>query len=103
MPIDPGIFRAYDVRGKVGTSITPEVAEALGRAFGTYVAEHEGGTEIAVGRDNRASGEQILFDGIPGAPIHDGGRLPRAIGRRDLMRRWEAAGRQALIVERPRP
>ena len=35
--------------------------------------------------------------------LHDGGRVPRAIGRRDLMRRWEAAGRQALIVERPRP
>jgi len=59
MTIDPGIFRAYDIRGKVGTSITPEVAAALGRAFGTYVAEHEGGTEIAVGRDNRASGPEL--------------------------------------------
>src|SRR3990170_559132 len=59
MAIDPGIFRAYDVRGKVGTSITPEVAELLGRAFGTYVIEHEGGAEIAVGRDNRASGPEL--------------------------------------------
>src|SRR3990172_1729558 len=59
MAIDPGIFRAYDIRGKVGTSITPEVAGALGRAFGTYMAEHEGGTESAVGRDNRSSGEEL--------------------------------------------
>jgi len=35
--------------------------------------------------------------------VHDGGRMPRELGRRDLLRRWEAAGRQALIVERPRP
>ena len=53
MTIDSSIFRAYDVRGKVGPQITAEVAELLGWAFGTYVAEHEGGSDIAVGRDNR--------------------------------------------------
>ncbi|MCH7811712.1 MAG: phosphomannomutase/phosphoglucomutase [Chloroflexi bacterium] len=58
MTIDPGIFRAYDVRGKVGPSITTEVAEALGRAFGTYIADGPG-AEIAVGRDNRSSGEEL--------------------------------------------
>ncbi len=35
--------------------------------------------------------------------VHDGGRTARTIGRRDLLRRWEAAGRQALIVERSLP
>jgi ABC-type bacteriocin/lantibiotic exporter with double-glycine peptidase domain len=35
--------------------------------------------------------------------VHDGSPRPRAIGRRDLLRRWEAAGRQALIVERRVP
>jgi phosphomannomutase/phosphoglucomutase len=58
MAIDPGIFRAYDIRGKAGTSITPEVAEALGLAFGTYIAKGEG-AEVAVGRDNRSSGEEL--------------------------------------------
>jgi phosphomannomutase len=58
MAIDPGIFRAYDIRGKVGPSINGEVAEALGRAFGTYVATG-GETEVAVGRDNRSSGEEL--------------------------------------------
>ncbi len=59
MTIDSTIFRAYDVRGKVGPQITTEVAEALGRAFGTYVAEHEGGSDVVVGRDNRASGPEL--------------------------------------------
>ena len=76
MTIDPSIFRAYDIRGKVGTSITVEVAEALGRAFGTYIAEHEGGAEIAVGRDNRASGEELkraLMRGVvsTGCAVYD--------------------------------
>jgi phosphomannomutase/phosphoglucomutase len=76
MPIDPGIFRAYDIRGKVPGSINVEMAELLGRAFGTYIAEHEGGTEIAVGRDNRASGEELkaaLMRGISstGCKVYD--------------------------------
>jgi len=58
MTIDPGIFRAYDIRGKVGPSITVELAELLGKAFGTYIAA-SGTTEIAVGRDNRASGDEL--------------------------------------------
>jgi phosphomannomutase/phosphoglucomutase len=78
MTIDPGIFRAYDVRGKVGPQITPEVAELLGKGFGTYIAEHEGGHDIAVGRDNRASGEELkgaLMRGLlsTGATIYDVG------------------------------
>ena len=58
MPVDPGIFRAYDIRGKVGPQITPEVAETIGRAFGTYVGE-SGGAEIAVGMDNRLTSESL--------------------------------------------
>ncbi len=76
MTIDPGVFRAYDVRGKVGPQITVELAELLGKAFGTYVAEHEGGQDIAVGRDNRASGEDLkgaLMSGLlsTGATVYD--------------------------------
>jgi phosphomannomutase/phosphoglucomutase len=76
--VDPGIFRAYDVRGKAGTQLTPEFAELLGRGFGTYVQEHEGGRDIAVGRDNRASGEELkaaLIRGLvsTGASIYDVG------------------------------
>ncbi len=75
MTIDPGIFRAYDIRGKVGAGITPEAAGAIGRAFGTYVAR-DGATEVAVGRDNRASGEELkqsLIDGLvsTGCTVYD--------------------------------
>jgi len=59
MAIDPGVFRAYDIRGKYPAGINAELAGLLGRAFGSYVAEHEGGAEIAVGRDNRASGPEL--------------------------------------------
>ena len=59
MPIDASIFRAYDIRGKVGPSITSEFAELLGKAFGAYVAEHEDGRDVAVGQDVRLSGEEL--------------------------------------------
>jgi len=75
MAFDPAIFRAYDIRGKAGVSLTTELAGALGRAFGTYVAR-DGRTEIAVGRDNRASGEELkaaLIEGLvsTGATVYD--------------------------------
>jgi phosphomannomutase len=57
--IDPDIFRAYDIRGKVGPAITSDVAEQLGRAFGTYIAKLSGRNEVAVGRDNRLTGEEL--------------------------------------------
>jgi len=58
MAIDLSIFRAYDIRGKVPGQINVEVAEALGLAFGTYIAGAEG-AQVAVGRDNRASSEEL--------------------------------------------
>jgi phosphomannomutase/phosphoglucomutase len=76
MAIDPGVFRAYDIRGKYPAGINAELAELLGKAFGTYIAEHEGGAEIAVGRDNRASGPELqsaLIRGLmsTGAKVYD--------------------------------
>jgi len=50
--LNPYIFRAYDVRGKVGQDITPEVFEAVGRAFGTLL-RRRGGRTAALGMDNR--------------------------------------------------
>ena len=52
--INPFIFRAYDVRGKVGIDITPEVFEQVGRAYGTLVRAR-GGRAVALGMDNRAT------------------------------------------------
>ena len=52
--LNPYIFRAYDVRGKVGTDITPPVFELVGRAYGTLV-KRRGGRTVALGMDNRLS------------------------------------------------
>jgi len=56
--INPFIFRAYDVRGKVGIDITPEVFAEVGRAFGTLV-RRRGGHVIALGMDNRTTSPSL--------------------------------------------
>ncbi|HBO81014.1 MAG TPA: phosphomannomutase/phosphoglucomutase, partial [Cupriavidus sp.] len=39
MQIDPSIFKAYDIRGIVGKTLTPEVARFIGLSFGSTAAE----------------------------------------------------------------
>ncbi|HSV78419.1 MAG TPA: phosphomannomutase/phosphoglucomutase [Ramlibacter sp.] len=58
MQLSPTIFKAYDVRGIVPSTLTEDVAEALGRAFGT-IARGEGEQTVAVGRDGRLSGPAL--------------------------------------------
>ena len=55
MQITASNFKAYDIRGVVGTTIDEAFAEHLGRAFGTE-ARHAGERAVAVGRDGRLSG-----------------------------------------------
>ncbi len=66
MQVNPSIFKAYDIRGVVPSTLTEEVAYHLGHAFGTHAAAH-GETEVAVGRDGRLSGpalSQALIRGL---------------------------------------
>ncbi len=57
MNVPKSIFRQYDVRGIVGTELTPELARGLGRAFASAAWERLGRAPVvAVGRDNRPSG-----------------------------------------------
>jgi phosphomannomutase len=58
MQLSPSIFKAYDIRGIVPSTLTEEVAQALGRAFGK-VAQAEGEKVVAVGRDGRLSGPSL--------------------------------------------
>ena len=58
MQINPEIFRSYDIRGIVGQDIDGEVAEKLGRSFGSYVQELDENTVI-VGNDNRESSDML--------------------------------------------
>lgn len=50
------IFKAYDVRGKVGSELTVEIAEEIGKAFADWVPQ-EG--PIAIGRDMRVDSAQL--------------------------------------------
>ncbi len=58
MQIASSIFKAYDIRGVVPSTVTEAVAEAIGKAFGT-IAKSEGETSVAVGRDGRLSGPTL--------------------------------------------
>ena len=58
MQFSPSIFKAYDVRGVVPSTLDEQVAEALGYAFGT-IAQKEGEKTVAVGRDGRLSGPML--------------------------------------------
>jgi len=53
------IFREYDVRGIADRDLTDELAEHLGRAFGTRVRE-SGGRRVAVGEDVRESSPRLV-------------------------------------------
>lgn len=63
--VDPSIFRAYDIRGVVGDTLTTGVARMIGRAIGSE-ARDRGLTEIVVGRDGRLSGPDLAFALING-------------------------------------
>ena len=72
MQLAASIFKAYDIRGVVPATIDEEVAQALGRAFGT-AARAAGEAAVAVGRDGRLSGPRLSAmcftrwrDSIPG-------------------------------------
>ena len=58
MQVAASIFKAYDIRGIVPSTVDEAVAEGLGKAFGT-LALREGQKSVAVGRDGRLSGPAI--------------------------------------------
>lgn len=59
MQFNDSIFKAYDIRGVVPTTLNTDVAEALGRSFGTH-AISSGESVVAVGRDGRLSGPSLV-------------------------------------------
>ena len=76
----PEIFKAYDIRGIVGKTLTAEAVRAIGHALGSEaVARNQ--KAIAVGRDGRLSGPALagaLADGIraAGVDVIDVGCVP---------------------------
>ena len=82
MKVPSVIFREYDIRGTVGDQLTPELAQAVGRGFATAVRRRLGrAPRLALGRDNRPSGEALaggIARGIAasGATALDVGAVP---------------------------
>ena len=58
MQVTATIFKAYDSRGTYPRTLTEDLAEGLGRAFGT-LAKQENIQTVAVGRDGRLSGPSL--------------------------------------------
>jgi len=59
MTLSRAIFREYDIRGITGRDLTPDVADAIGRAYAALLRERNIAGTIAVGRDNRPSGDAL--------------------------------------------
>ena len=73
--VAPEIFKAYDIRGIVGRSLTSAAVELIGRALATEIRA-QGGSATAIGRDGRLSGpelSQALVRGLlsGGVDVHD--------------------------------
>lgn len=81
--INDVIFRAYDIRGVVGDTLTVEAVYAIGRALGT-LAERKGQKKICVGRDGRVSSPELsaaLKKGLmeTGREVIDIGMVPTPV------------------------
>jgi len=69
--LNPHIFRAYDVRGRVGADINADVFRQVGRAYATLI-RRRGGRRIAIGQDNRLSSAELkaaFVDGVRAAGV----------------------------------
>ena len=69
--LPPEIFKAYDIRGIVGTTLTPEIVAKIGHALGSEARSREQAA-VVVGYDGRLSGPALaaaLANGIQRAGI----------------------------------
>jgi phosphomannomutase/phosphoglucomutase len=58
MQLPSEIFKAYDIRGVIGKTLTAPVVQAIGQALGTLALER-GRDTLVVGRDGRLSGPEL--------------------------------------------
>jgi len=64
--LDPTLFKAYDIRGVVGKTLTEDACRHIGRAFAT-LARRGGETAVYISRDGRLSGPALaaaLVEGL---------------------------------------
>jgi phosphomannomutase/phosphoglucomutase len=58
LPLSPTIFKAYDIRGVIGSTLDAGVAARIGQAFGRAVLAR-GERSVVIGRDGRLSGPEL--------------------------------------------
>ncbi|MDD4286726.1 MAG: phosphomannomutase/phosphoglucomutase [Candidatus Peribacteraceae bacterium] len=107
--LDPHIFRAYDIRGKVPAQMNEEVYRLIGRGFGSIVRElykikHP---KLVVGRDMRlhsASLEKALIEGLvsTGCEILDIGMTPSPVNYFVICDRKLDGGLQVTASHNPK-
>ena len=71
MTLPKEIFKAYDIRGVVGKTLTPAIVESIGRAIGSQARQRDL-KSIVIGRDGRLSGPDLaaaLAAGIRSAGV----------------------------------
>src|SRR5215210_7352395 len=81
MTLSRTIFREYDIRGVAGKDLTEEAATLVAGAYAAFLAEKGVKGTLAVGRDNRPSGEMLhaaLVKGLlaSGVDVVDVGIVP---------------------------
>ncbi len=72
MLLPPDIFKAYDIRGIVGKTLTPPIVRAIGQALGSLAIER-GRDTIITARDGRLSGPELcsaVGDGVQASGSH---------------------------------
>jgi phosphomannomutase / phosphoglucomutase len=79
MLLPSDIFKAYDIRGVVGKTLTPPIVRAIGQALGS-LAQERGRDTIIIARDGRNSGPELshaVGDGVraSGANVIDIGMV----------------------------
>ena len=57
--LSPSIFKAYDIRGIIDSTLDADIAHLIGMAFGSEMRE-QGESTIVVGRDGRLSGPTLM-------------------------------------------
>jgi phosphomannomutase/phosphoglucomutase len=85
MKVAAGIFREYDIRGIAGNDLTSDTARLIGRGYAAFLREQRTKGAVAVGRDNRPSGDELqraLIAGLTesGLDVVDIGVIPTPVG-----------------------
>ena len=108
MTVATQIFREYDIRGLVGSELDAGTARDVARAFAVYLDEIGVHGPIAVGRDNRPSGD-ALRDALvaslteSGIDVIDVGVVPTPTLYWALERLGVAGGIQITASHNPAP